>query len=122
MKIMVVDDEVEIRRLLSKILKLKFKNYEVVEASEGAEALKLLDESQVDIIFTDINMPNGMGGQELLEKLSQRKFGGSVYVMSGFYDNEKFKDNPIVNNFFAKPFNIDDIISAVKEVKVRDVA
>ena len=66
-KILIVDDEPGIVRLLS--LRLKAKNYEVFEASNGLECVQVAQEEVPDLILLDIKMP-GMGGIAAFEKIS----------------------------------------------------
>ncbi|MHB8469693.1 MAG: response regulator [Gaiellaceae bacterium] len=65
-KILVVDDESNMRFLIRIILESA--GYEVVEAAHGAAALERVKESQVDMVVTDLMMPI-MSGRELVERL-----------------------------------------------------
>lgn len=65
-KILVVDDEPVTNRLLS--LMLQRNNHTVLTANNGIEALSCLDKTQIDLMITDINMPD-MNGLVLLEEL-----------------------------------------------------
>ena len=64
-KILIVDDEVSIRRVIE--LKLKNRGYRVVTASNGEEGLKKIYTEKPDAVVTDINMP-GMDGKSLCER------------------------------------------------------
>lgn len=66
--LLIVDDEQEIRDMLSR--RYRFKDYRVLVASDGNEALALLDDQKVDVIISDIMMPN-MDGIELLRRVRQ---------------------------------------------------
>ncbi|MBU2599235.1 response regulator [bacterium] len=57
-KVLVVDDEIDILRILKKVLELK--NYEVITASTGKEALERINET-IDIVLLDIMLPDLMG-------------------------------------------------------------
>jgi DNA-binding response OmpR family regulator len=61
-KILVVDDEAHVRRVLE--LKLKHHGYQVLTAGSGQEGLELIKTQQPDVVITDINMP-GMNGESL---------------------------------------------------------
>ncbi len=65
-KLLVVDDDSNIRELLK--LLLKREGFEIHEASDGIEALKLLKTVKVDLVILDIMMPN-MDGWQLCEEL-----------------------------------------------------
>jgi len=67
MKILIVDDEAYIRRVLE--LKLKNKGYEVITAINGVEGLEKFNLYDPDIVITDIKMP-GMDGQALCEQIN----------------------------------------------------
>lgn len=69
-KILVVDDEPVTNRLLS--LMLQRNNHTVVNANNGVEALSCLKQTQIDLMITDINMPD-MNGLVLLEELRATK-------------------------------------------------
>lgn len=69
-KIMIVDDEKDVRESLEQVLHLA--GYKVVTASSGAEALNYLMTNDVSMILVDLSMP-GMTGEELLKRLSLEK-------------------------------------------------
>ncbi len=66
LKIMAVDDSKTMRDMLS--FTLKSSGHEVMEADDGVNALSVLGNTKVDLIITDVNMPN-MTGLELIKKL-----------------------------------------------------
>lgn len=78
-KILVVDDDKNLRLSLSLILKQD--GYEVETAASALEALDLLKTSKLDLMFLDLNMP-GMGGIELLEKICQQYPNLSVLILT----------------------------------------
>ncbi len=67
-KIMVVDDESDLRQLVGWFF--KGKDYEVIEAEDGAQALKLVKEKKPDLILLDIMMP-GMDGWEVSRRIKE---------------------------------------------------
>ncbi len=103
---MVVDDFSTMRRIVRKILKdLQFK--EIFEAENGAEALKLLETTKVDLIVSDWNMPT-MTGLELLKRVrADKRLQGLPFMM---VTAEAQKANIIeaiqakVSNYVVKPF------------------
>ena len=103
----VVDDFSTMRRIVRKILKdLQFQ--EVIEAENGAEALKLLQTNKVDLIVSDWNMPT-MTGLELLKRVrADERLKGLPFLM---VTAEAQKENIIeavqakVSNYVIKPFS-----------------
>jgi two-component system nitrogen regulation response regulator NtrX len=79
-KILVVDDEAEIRRSVRMIL--EYEGYDVQEASSGPEGLALLEREPPDLVFLDIKMP-GMDGLEALEKFRHVNEALPVVIISG---------------------------------------
>jgi len=104
---MVVDDFSTMRHIVRKILKdLQFQ--EVIEAENGAEALKLLESCKVDLIVSDWNMPT-MTGLELLKRVrADERLKGLPFLM---VTAEAQKENIImaiqakVSNYIVKPFS-----------------
>ena len=79
-RILVVDDEAEIRRSVRMIL--EYEGYDVQEASSGPEALALVEREPPDLVFLDIKMP-GVDGLEVLEKIKQTNETLPVVIISG---------------------------------------
>jgi len=69
-KILIVDDEAHIRRIVE--LKMKNAGYDVIAASNGEEGYRLIHAEKPDIVITDINMPK-MDGKTLCEKTNELK-------------------------------------------------
>ena len=67
-KILIIDDEAPIRRVLRDILENE--SYQVDDASTGMEALQIMKEQEFDAIFCDIKMPE-MDGIEVLEAIKK---------------------------------------------------
>ncbi|MGB0250117.1 MAG: response regulator, partial [Flavobacteriales bacterium] len=68
-KILIIDDEAPIRASLKEIL--EYENYQVMEAEDGAEGLKLATKFAFDVVFCDIKMPK-MDGLEVLDALVEK--------------------------------------------------
>jgi two-component system, chemotaxis family, chemotaxis protein CheY len=69
-RVLLVDDSAAMRAFIRRVFDLSGLEVEkVFEASDGQEALQLLDREWVDVILTDINMP-GMDGEAFLQRLS----------------------------------------------------
>jgi DNA-binding response OmpR family regulator len=80
--VLVVDDEGAIRYSVSKTLQRV--GYNVTEASSGEEALDLLESSQYDVVLTDIRMPPGLDGVELVRRIKESDPDIIVILMTGY--------------------------------------
>jgi signal transduction histidine kinase/DNA-binding response OmpR family regulator len=82
--ILLVEDEPVVRELVSEVLQQY--EYRVLEASSGVEALRVWDEhdGQIDLLLTDMVMPEGMTGRELASQLKKRKPELKVIYTSGY--------------------------------------
>lgn len=112
-KILVADDEQEIRNLLDHFL--KGQGYEVVLASDGNQALKLAAEENPQVIILDIKMP-GLDGLEVCKRLKEKEQTKliPVIVITGFEDNKMAALNIGADDFVNKPFDMAEISSRVK--------
>ncbi len=115
--ILVVDDEPRFRFSLTLILKSK--GYDVIEASNGLEALRKLsgaaeNQTRVDLIITDIKMP-GMDGVELLETVHRNRENFRAIVMTGYGDRDTlFRLNSLgIHEVIHKPFDADHLLAMV---------
>jgi len=80
-KILVVDDEENIRKSLKMIL--EYEGYSFLEAADGEEALDRLEESVgVDLVLLDVKLP-GKEGLEILEELKKKPYSPEVIMVSG---------------------------------------
>ena len=79
-RILVVDDEAEIRRSVRMIL--EYEGYDVLEASSGPEGLAMIERDAPDLVFLDIKMP-GLDGLEALQRIRQSNESLPVVIISG---------------------------------------
>jgi DNA-binding NtrC family response regulator len=79
-KILVIDDERPIRRTLCEIL--EFEKFEVDQAENGEQGLKMIQENEYDVILCDIKMPK-MDGMEVLEKVKKLDHNPTIVMISG---------------------------------------
>lgn len=105
--ILIVEDEAALAEYAEEILKER--GYTVYSVVNAADALTILENTSIDLLFTDIVMPGGMGGYELAEKASQMNPNLKVLVTSGFADkaegNKKYEFE-----LLTKPYNRDDLL------------
>jgi CheY-like chemotaxis protein/signal transduction histidine kinase len=111
----VVEDDPQVRRLLSIVLERE--EIEVLLAENGQEALDLLEErgSMVDLVLTDVNMPV-VGGVELAGEVRRRFPGIEVLFMSGFIEDDVFRSglSESSNSLLQKPFTPKTLLEHVR--------
>ncbi|MDP8226333.1 MAG: response regulator [Candidatus Celaenobacter polaris] len=113
--ILIVDDEQDTLDYLSYVLPKK--NYKVTTADNGFDALQIIREQHVDIILSDIAMPD-MDGYELYSQIRDFDDTIPIIMMTGFgYDPNhvlvKAKKDGLHDIIF-KPFEIDDLVHMIK--------
>ncbi|MFK5957359.1 MAG: sigma-54 dependent transcriptional regulator [Lutibacter sp.] len=84
-KILLIEDEAAIRRVLKKIISEENDNYEVEEAEDGLVGLEMITKNDYDLILCDIKMPK-MDGMEVLEKVKKIKSEIPIVMISGHGD------------------------------------
>jgi len=108
-KILVVDDDKTARILLADVLKAE--GFEVVEAEDGREALKMIQSQSIDLVMTDRSMP-GMDGLALLKVLTERYSSIPVVIISA-YGEEKLWGEALqlgAKEYLVKPFKAQEIL------------
>jgi len=112
-KLLIVDDEKHIREGLEKALSLD--GYEVELASDGRSALDLIEEGDIDLIITDLKMPN-LSGEELLKETLDRFPYLPVIILTGHgtIENAVEAMRNGAYDFITKPLNIDKLSLIVK--------
>ena len=114
-KILLVDDEKDIRDVVH--LSLSDMGYQVLEAEDGDQALRIFRDTQPPIVLTDIKMPN-MDGIELLQKIKLENPETEVVMITGHGDMDlaikslKYK----ATDFITKPINVNVLEIALQRV------
>jgi PAS domain S-box-containing protein len=122
--ILVVEDEPLIRPTL--VRSLRRLGYHVVEASNGVEALRVWasEEGRIDLVLTDMVMPEGVSGSELSMQLRRMKPNLKVIIMSGYSRQRAtgadFTAHDI--DYLAKPFTLGALGDTVRRVLEREEA
>jgi two-component system response regulator (stage 0 sporulation protein F) len=112
--ILVIDDQAPIRALLR--VALKGAGHEVLEASNGRLGLKLYQERPVDLVITDIVMPE-MDGLEMILELTRNFLNVKVIAMSGGLESEgQLRVAKLLGarQTFQKPLDMEELLSAVR--------
>ncbi|MCH7720394.1 MAG: response regulator, partial [Planctomycetes bacterium] len=114
-KIVVVDDDPGVLRLLTRLLQ---KKYEVTAFSSPKEALKYLRAEQVDVIISDYMMA-GMDGIQFIQKTLELAPDAKRIITTGFYDVETVVasiNEAQIDFFLTKPINTDGLYQAVDKM------
>lgn len=117
-KILVVEDDKNLRKLI--VTCLEKANYTVFDTKNGEEALNLMDRQYVDLIVTDIMMPE-MNGYELIQELREANYNTPILIITA---KEDIEDKRIgfslgADDYMVKPINIDELIMRVKSLLKR---
>lgn len=114
-RILVVDDEENARVALSKILSRE--GYEVASAGNGYEALNYLRNRDVELIITDINMPE-MNGLVFLRELSRRHPASNVIMITAYGEVESYIEamNLGAFEYINKPVKIDELKKIIGKI------
>jgi CheY-like chemotaxis protein len=114
--ILIVEDEPVLREL-ARVILTDYK-YEVLEAGTGAEAIRIFEQCQgrIDLLLTDMVMPEGMTGRELAEELRRRKPDLKVIYTSGYSPDVMGGDLALRDaNFLQKPYPPPLLAKTVRE-------
>ena len=112
-KIMVVDDEADIRSSVKTILEKE--GYEVITAVNGDDFLKKLEKGKPDLILLDIMMP-GTPVREIVKKIKDVKISYLSVVRTSEAEKEKLLGQNNIVDFIQKPFDIKDLVKRVKKI------
>ena len=117
-KIMAVDDSESIRQMVS--FSLKMGNYEVTEAENGQDAYEKLLETSVDMLITDLDMPE-MNGIDLIRQVREiPRYRNMPILILTTHSDTKMKEQARLagaNGWIVKPFRPAQLIGVVKKVE-----
>lgn len=114
-RILVVDDDYEIRELLEACVK-SF-GFDCVKASDGKEAMEILASQSFAIVITDMIMPE-VGGMELLAHIKTHYPETGVIVVTGYGGTFSYVDviQAGASDFIVKPFNFDELEAKIQRI------
>lgn len=115
--ILLVEDEVLVRSMVRTLLERE--GYHVIEADSGASALLRWQQhgDTIDLLLTDMVMPEGISGRELATRLQAEHPNLKVIYSSGYTDEMLGEDSPLRNtpNFLEKPFDHNKLLKQVRD-------
>lgn len=111
-KILIVDDEKEIRELLE--IYLQNEGYNVIKASDGKEALDIFNNEEIDLLVLDVMMPN-MDGLEVCKRIRESKNVPILMLSAKSEDMDKIQGIMTgADDYMTKPFNSLELVVRVK--------
>jgi len=116
-KILTVDDSKTMRQMVTHTLKTA--GYEVVEAEDGNEGIKVLESNKVDLIITDLNMPNldGFGFIEKVRATTGHKYVPILMLTTESDPQKKERGKTLgATGWIVKPFNPEKLVQVVNKV------
>ena len=118
-KIMIVDDEPDVRNMLESVLRSE--GHQVLPVGDGLEAMKILRGlEEVDIMVTDLHMVP-VDGLEIIETGHAERPGMDIIVLSAFINDDTFQKlvELGVSGFVDKPFTLEDLFVPIREILIR---
>jgi CheY-like chemotaxis protein len=112
----VIDDELVVRSTIVDLLRAS--GHTVTEAADGAAGLLLLPETPVDLVITDLGMPE-VTGWDVARAVKARTPRLPVILLTGWGDQAAAgagDEKRLVDNIVAKPFRLEDLLRAIDEV------
>jgi DNA-binding response OmpR family regulator len=119
MRILIVEDEIEIAKNLTSMLKQRGNS--IIHASDGETALKVLNEQSIDIVILDIRLP-GMSGEEVLRDFRKNDGRYPVIVLTGHIIEEEDHIRLLqlgADDYLTKPYSDDVLWERIKAVRRR---
>jgi two-component system response regulator AtoC len=118
-RLLIIDDEENMRHMLSSMLKKS--GYRVYTASNGTEALDMVDQTLYDFILCDLKMP-GMSGMEFFEAARDKLWATTVIMMSAYasIDTAVEAMKKGAYDFISKPFKLDEVLLTLKKAEERE--
>lgn len=115
--VLVIDDEPTIRMLIGEVL--VDAGYAVIEATDGPAGLKVLNSNaRIDLLITDVGLPNGMNGRQVADAARSSRPNLKVLFITGYAENAVVGSGRLKKGMFVitKPFQIEALASRVREI------
>jgi len=117
-KILIVDDRLEVRRLVE--ITLSVENYRIIQAESGREAINIVKAEKPDLIIMDISMPGEIDGLEatrILKNDPETKGCPIILLTAKGQENDRKRGFTAgADDYFVKPFSPLELIQKVEEV------
>ena len=120
--VLVVDDEPTVRMLVIEVLDEL--GYSALEAGDGAAGLKILQsDARIDLLVTDIGLPGGMNGRQMVDAARQSRADLEVLFITGYAENALIGNGQLEPGMhvMTKPFAMESLASRIRELIARGV-
>ena len=116
MRILVVDDEPDVIKVIAMSFRMQQPAWEVISAQDGPESLELLEQEHPDVVLLDVGLPE-MNGFEVLKSI--RRFSDVPVIMLTVRDDELSKVQGLelgADDYVTKPFGHLELLARVRAV------
>jgi CheY-like chemotaxis protein len=119
--VLVVDDEPTVRMLVADTLAEL--GYQAIEAGDAASALRVLQsDARVDLLITDVGLPGGMNGKQMVDEARKSRADLKVLFITGYAENAAITNGRLEPGMhvLSKPFAIDKLASRIRTIIAQD--
>ncbi len=116
-RLLVVDDEIELLETISEVLKLKYEKVDI--ANSGKEALHHLKRNRYDVVLTDLGMP-GISGWEVARKSKEVNAESRVILVTGWgmqAEDELKHHDEYVDKIISKPYDLEQLVDVIETIR-----
>jgi two-component system chemotaxis response regulator CheY len=117
-RILIVDDQANVRELVRQVLEMWDEDLEIEEAEDGLQALFALGQRTYDLMVCDIQMPN-LDGVGVLQKVRQTPYHHDlpILMLTGLKDEDNITEalRKGATSYLTKPFNVTELLTALEE-------
>jgi signal transduction histidine kinase len=115
--VLVIDDEPTIRMLIAEVLEEL--GYSIIEAWDGASGMRVLQSDvRIDLLITDVGLPNGMNGRQVADAARQMRSNLKVLFITGYAENAVIGNGHLDKGMqvIAKPFEMNALVRKIREL------
>ncbi|MFH1862560.1 MAG: response regulator [bacterium] len=114
-RILVIDDESDVREIVSEMI--EDLGFDILGAESGEEALEFMEQTPVDLVISDVKMA-GMNGLDLARNIRTRFPDLPLALMSAFLNEElrRLVEDRIVDSLIAKPFQMSELRGVIQQL------
>ena len=121
--ILLIDDDASIRHLIDEVLDAL--GYTVIGAADGAAGIKVLQSgARIDLLITDVGLPNGMNGRQVADLARLLRPELKILFVTGYAEGTAFGNDPLEPGMelLTKPFTMHQLVNKVADMMPRTLA